>query len=119
LDAVVSNLSAGGARMKLDKKVPSSEVAPSVRYFLEIPLDIDDPLGDRRNGEEDPEDEEREPPEHISTPCKIIDVVETGKGNNVHYVGRCAFINPTPQLENRITRFVNQGQMVLRRRRLT
>jgi c-di-GMP-binding flagellar brake protein YcgR len=118
LDAWVSNLSAGGARMKLDKKVPSSEIAPSVRYFLEFPLDMNDPLGDRRNGDEGSEDEDREPPELVSASCKIIDVVEAGKGDNIHYIGRCAFIDPSPHLQDRITRFVNQGQMVLRRRRL-
>ena len=78
LSAVVSNLSAGGARLKLDKKLPSSEAAPSVRNILDFPLDVDDPLGDRRSGEEDSEDEERVPPELVSTPCKIIDVVERG-----------------------------------------
>ena len=119
LSAVVSNLSAGGARLKLEKKLPSSEAAPSVRYFLEFPLDVDDPLGERRNGEEDSDDGERVPPEVVSTPCKIIDVVEGGKGKNLHYVGRCAFIEPSPHLQDQITRFVNQSQMELRRRRLT
>ena len=117
VDVSLSNLSAGGARMKLAKKVPSSEIAPSVRYILQFPLDMDDPLGDRRSDEEASKDEELEAPTVVSAACKIIDVVEEVKEDNVHYVGRCSFIDPAPQFQDLIIRFVNSGQMLLKRRR--
>ena len=122
LDAEITNLSAGGARIKLEKKVPTSAVAPTVKYFLEFQLDLEGPLGDRKNGLDDSEKDEygakRATPDSHSVPCSIIAVDEVGEGKKAHFVGRCAFIDPSAHLQDQITWFVNQGQMALKRRRL-
>ena len=122
LDAEITNLSAGGARIRLEKQVPTSAVAPTVKYLLEFQLDFDDPLGDRKNGLDDSDDDEdgakRTTPDSHSVPCSIIAMDEVGEGKKTHFVGRCAFIDPSAHLQDEITRFVNQGQMALKRRRL-
>jgi len=119
LEANVVNLSAGGARFKLKREVPISTVAPTVRYFLDLPLDFEDPLGDwrrRANAEENGED--REPPEIVSIPCKMISVDEATEAKETIYNGRCSFDVASMHAQDRISRFINECQMAVRRRRL-
>lgn len=123
LEAEIINLSAGGARFIVHRKIPASRDAPSVKYWLEFPLNYDNPLGDANQqvpGAE-PEDEEEEAagPDIMSMAVNVIGVDEVGGGRAATIVVRSQFISPPMPAQDRITRFVNLCQMVLRQRRFT
>ncbi len=131
IEVEIINLSAVGARFIIGRKIPTSREAPSVKYWLEFPLNHENPLGDYVELTPEPvsapvpgpvpEEEEEEPagPDIMSMAIKIIGVDEVGEGRSASVVVRSQFVNPPMPAQDRITRFVNLCQMVLRRRRFT
>ena len=125
LEAEITNLSAGGARFAVVRDIPTSKEAPSVKYWLEFPLDFENPLGDVVEElpdlglEDDDEDEEPTGPDIMSMPIRIIGVDQIGDGKAASFLVRSQFISPPTPAQDRITRFVNLCQMALRRRRFT
>lgn len=118
IEVEIINISAGGARFRIPKEMPTSEVAPTVKYFLEFPLNFADPLRKRRDAaSKDGEGEVPTPLEVFSVPIRIISVGEAGEGRKAFFIARGSFIGPGMQVEDRITRFVSQYQLALRRRR--
>ena len=131
LEVEIINLSAGGARFIINRGIPTSRDAPSVKYWLEFPLDFDNPLGEVAHGvpgnvpsnvpgevHED-EDGEQVGPDIMSMAIRVIGVDEVGSGRTSSILVRSQFINPPMPAQDRITRFVNLCQMVLRRQRFT
>ena len=125
LEAEITNFSAGGARFTIVRNVPTSKGSPSVKYWLEFPLDFENPLGDVLEElpdlELDGDDEDEEPagPDIMSMPIRIIGVDQVGDGRTESFLVRSQFISPPTPAQDRITRFVDLCQMALRRRRLT
>ena len=70
---------------------------------------------------EEPGEEDEQPtgPDIMSMAVRIIGVNEVGEGRTTSILVRSQFINPPMPAQDRITRFVNLCQMVLRRRRFT
>ena len=96
-----------------------------MKYWLEFPLDFENPLGDvieelpdlGLEGED--EDEEPTGPDIMSMPIRIIGVNQVGDGRMASFLVRSQFIAPPTPAQDRITRFVSLCQMALRRRRFT
>ena len=123
VEVEIINLSAGGARFTIERKIPTSRESPSVKYWLEFPLDFENPLGDDVQALPTlgVEGEEEEPvgPDIMSMPVTVIGVEEIGEGRAALIRVRSQFINPPMPAQDRITRFVNVCQMALRRRRFS
>ena len=102
LEVEIINLSAGGVRFIVDRKIPTSWEAPSVKYWLEFPLDFDNPLGGAVQAVpgavpgEEPGEEDEQPtgPDIMSMAVRIIGVNEVGEGRTTSILVRSQFINP-------------------------
>ena len=113
--AEITDLSAGGAEIRMDAAVVVSADEPGLHYRLEFRLDLNDPLGDRRSWEnlwQGTRDTARE----FSLPCEVLEVWRMDGDARDIFGARCDFGDYPDEAEDWIFRFINQHESVSRMR---
>ena len=114
----ITDLSAGGAEIRMKAEIAASAEAPEVHHRLEFRLDLNDPLGDRR-GWENLWQGTQDPARKFSLPCKVLEVWAVAEEEGDIYGARCDFGDYPHEAEDWIYRFINQHESVTRLRERT
>ena len=111
----LTNLSAGGAVVRVPKNVPTSADAPELRFRLDFGLDMQDPLGDKRawevlwSGSGVARTD-------LSLTCQILALLPDPGGSESTRLARCHFGLEFSRTGDLIREFLNQYERVQKMR---
>lgn len=111
LKAEITNLSAGGAVVRVPKNMPTTEQSPKLRFRLDFVMNMEDPLGDKRAWEvlwSGPGPGRTE----LSLACDILEILTDGDGAGSTDLVRCHFGLDFSRTGDLIREFLNQYQRV-------
>lgn len=115
LTAEITNLSAGGAVVRVPKNLPTSAESSGLRFRLDFSMDMADPLGDKRPWEVLWSGSGVVRME-LSLTCEILEILTEGDGSGTTDLARCNFGLEFSRTGDLIREFLNHYERVRKTR---